>query len=198
MLKTRPRSSCHGFVWVFAAIWLGLEAWLTLDATFHVLGLHLLLSHLGLTAHQIATLIAAKTATWPIASMVVFLLVREQAQRWMTGHVRCRAADRLATAWFTFLATLVLIDQLAPAITIVWSPGVVAATFWLLLTKAASLTSHFLHRFQRRGLWRKVGRIVPVHLLIQMGVALFSSLRNVKGNNTDGRSPHAAINRRAR
>ncbi len=187
-------------IWLSALVWLLLEAWLTLDATFHVpFGLADLVRWGHWSPRLLTGLQWFKLHAWPAVSLVVVLVIRQEAHRWFNLRRGQRRADQLITAWFVFVGTLLTVDWLSPDILIRWPVSAIDLTIWLMLMQTVSWMSCLLHPASRRKFNKFIRRWPLVQWLGQVLELRSSPLRNIrKGIGREGPRPHTSNRRQAR
>lgn len=186
-------------IWLSALVWLLLETWLTLDASFHVpFGPYDLIRLFHWPPRIFSWLQWFKLNAWPAVSLVLVLVVRQEAHRWFNVRRGQRSADRLITAWFVFVGTLLMVDWLSPEVDVRWPHSTIDLTIWLILMQVISWTSCLLHPASRRKFKKFLRRWPIAHWLGQVLGPRSTPLRNHgKGIGRDAKLPQVP-NRRAR
>jgi len=164
-------------VWVWAVVWLSTVAIQILDATFHFPIIRWVVVRFGLPAYVGTWLEFMKRALWPVLPLLAFLVIREEAQRWLTGHPKSRVADRLVTTWFVYVATLFIVDQLSPEIKVIWPISAIDATLWLAVLRITAWLSYLLHTAKHRRLWSRLCRRLSPHLVRSLIESLTATMQ---------------------
>src|SRR5689334_4654260 len=115
--------------------------------------------------HLIQGLQWLKRQAWPWLSLVMVLVMRQEAHRWFDVRRGRRSADRLMTTWFTFVGTLLVVDWLSPVIQVHWPLSAIEATVWLVTLRVISWISCLLHPASRRKFKKFLRRWPIVHWL---------------------------------
>jgi hypothetical protein len=192
------RVALRKLLWFSAIFWLTLEAWLTLDASFDLpFSVTAFVRWSHWSPPLITLILWFKQNAWPSVTVGVVMVIRQEAHRWFNTRRGRRSADQLMMAWFVFAGTLVVVDYLAPEITVHWPVSAIETTVWLVMMLVISLISRLLHPASRRAFRRWLKRWPFVHWL-EVILGSLSTLRNVKGVGRHVRLPQVSNKRRAR
>lgn len=143
------RTIGHWIVLSTAVVWLAVNAGHILAASFTPPELMVPLFHLLPRSHWITT---SFSHAWPWISLLLIIVLRQEAHRWFSVRRGRRSADRLLIGWFVFVGTLLIVDWLEPAIRISWPPLAIETSLWLVGFCAAMWVSRLLHSATRRRL----------------------------------------------
>ncbi len=126
----------HRIVWWCAFLYLAVEAYATISATFP--GEH------G-SAKWISTL--GEYAEIPGWIMVGIITIRQEVRRWLSKELNHKDAERLCIMWFEFVVLLLVIGHLAN-IEITWSKTTIDTSVFLVTAFLASRVSRWFSRLK--------------------------------------------------
>lgn len=202
MLKFKAvRAVARKFLLWTATLWLIAEAVFILEETFGVkLGLSSLIDFLVRRGGVMGFIGRALHETWPMTSLIVLTVLRQEAHRWFRIARGRRFADRLITGWFVFLGTLIVVDLLSD-VKLKLPRSAIETSAWLATLLFASWCSRLAHAISRRV--RHLRRIRRhVHATLQeIAVVVLSmivrTLRMKKGIGRHGTSRSSHYRRAA-
>lgn len=168
-----------------AVLWIVIEAWLVLEASFGMpYGLQKLIAVLARKPGFEGLIGRLVAEGWPTIFFTFLVLIRQELKRWakkfLKTHANHQTANLIIVSWFVFLGTLMAVHHFS-GVKIVLPPSARETSVVLAILLAGSWCSRFMHWMRRQYMrFQRVRRIFRASTKQAFHLSILSIKRRVR------------------